>query len=958
MKNFESIVLTSVVTSELAPALATCQQSYWQRFNESSPEVVEQLSAQQINHYKYAFTLSDFIFTQISSTPLWALELLEIDFTKTVDFKTLLSASIEQCTSEDELMRCLRLFRRKYLTAIAIADLCQKTPLPISLVNLSELADCLIEGALNWLSTYCKSLWGTPQNSLGEEQPLLVYAMGKLGGKELNFSSDIDLIFAYPESGETVGHRRALDNQQYFIRLGQKLINALNQVTADGFVFRVDMRLRPFGDSGPLVMSFAGLENYYQDQGRDWERYAMLKARLIGDSCYHDKLSTMLRPFVYRRYIDFSVIESFRRMKLMISQEARRRQLQQNIKLGAGGIREIEFIVQVFQLIRGGREAELQQRSLLKALPLLTQYDCISGASEQVLRQAYDFLRRSENAIQAFNDQQTQQLPDDELNQARLSHYMGCSDWQDYLGQCYRHMELVNSEFNLLIGEESEQSNEADEHWVTFWHANWEDEEAIEWLEQAQPSWPCARINHLVKHFKLDANKRSIGQRGQIILDKLLPVLLDLLTSEVEPEITLERTLLVLSKITTRTAYLELLYENAPAFKQLLKLCRASEWIAEYLAKFPILLDELIDPKLLYAIPELSSYSWQIKEALMRIPEDDLEAQMEGLRQFKQVKQLKIAAADITGILPVMKVSDHLTALAQAIVDEVVNMAWQQMVHRYGQPKSTVGSMDKKFAVIGYGKLGGIELGYGSDLDLVFVHNCKDEETDGQKCISSLHFYLKLAQRIQHLFNTRTASGILYEADMRLRPSGDSGLMVVHIDSFNKYLHEEAWTWEHQALVRARFICGDEKLNAEFNDIRNNILQLKREQNLVANDVAKMRERMRNHLDKSSEQYFDIKQCVGGLADIEFLAQYLVLAHAHKMPNLTEFTDNVRIFEALITVGLLTQEKGQELINSYCALRDLGHSLILQNKATLVDVDKMQKQRETVSAIWNEYLGS
>ncbi|TRX54070.1 bifunctional [glutamate--ammonia ligase]-adenylyl-L-tyrosine phosphorylase/[glutamate--ammonia-ligase] adenylyltransferase [Thalassomonas sp. M1454] len=946
------------LTSELAPVLQNCQQSYWQRFSESSPETVEQLSNEQINLYKYAFTLSDFVFTQISTYPEWALDLLSTDLTEPVDFKGLLSASIEECKTEDELMRCLRLFRRKYLTAIAIADLCHKTPLETSLSNLSSLADCLIEGALNWLSIYCKSLWGTPQNSLGEEQSLLVYAMGKLGGKELNFSSDIDLIFAYPDTGETVGHRRALDNQQYFTRLGQKLINALNQVTADGFVFRVDMRLRPFGDSGPLVMSFSAIENYYQDQGRDWERYAMLKARLIGNSIYHNQLSTMLRPFVYRRYIDFSVIESFRRMKLMISQEARRRQLQNNIKLGAGGIREIEFIVQVFQLIRGGREAQLQQRSLLKALPLLTKYDCISSESEQVLRQAYDFLRHSENAIQAFNDQQTQQLPDEELNQARLSHYMACDNWQDYLSKCHGHMELVNSEFNLLIGEESEQSNDADEHWVTYWHADWQDEEAINWIEQSQANWPCERIHHLIKHFKLDAKKRSIGQRGRIILDKLVPVLLGLLVDENDPEITLERTLLVLSRITTRTAYLELLYENAPAFKHLLKLCRASEWIAEYLAKFPILLDELIDPKLLYALPELNNYSWQIKEALMRIPEDDLEAQMEGLRQFKQVKQLKIAAADITGILPVMQVSDHLTALAQATTDEVVNMAWQQMVHRYGQPKSTIGSTDKKFAVLGYGKLGGIELGYGSDLDLVFVHNCPNDETDGQKCISSMQFYLKLAQRIQHLFNTRTASGILYEADMRLRPSGDSGPMVVHIDSYQKYLQQEAWTWEHQALVRARFICGDEQLHHEFNRIRKSILQQQREQNVLADEVVKMRERMREHLDKSTEQTFDIKQCKGGLADIEFLAQYLVLANSHAVPNLTEFTDNVRIFEGLITDNLLSQEQGDELISSYCSLRDLGHSLVLQNKAATVDNENMLKERENVSTIWNEYLGN
>lgn len=937
------------------------QSSHFSRFAENAPEVLQSLTVEQITLLKHAFAMSDFVAEGLISKPHWVADVISknlFNFTEVIDAKAYIFAQIKHCQTEDELHQVLRQLRNKFLIAMAIADLCLKCELKVSLANLSNLADILIEAALTWLSTYCQSLWGQPQNGDGIEQPLLVYGMGKLGGKELNFSSDIDLIFVYPEGGVTHGARRSIDNQQFFTRLGQKLISALDQVTKDGFVYRVDMRLRPFGDSGPLVLSFAGIENYYQDQGRDWERYAMLKARLIGDHTYQQQLNDLLRPFVYRRYIDFSVIESFRKMKMMIAQEARRRQLQQNIKLGEGGIREIEFIAQVFQLIRGGRIPELQQRSLLTALTLLVKHDCIEEGSSKVLLKAYYFLRRSENAIQAFNDQQTQQLPTDEKNQARLCQYLGFEQWDEYLTQCQQHMQAVNHEFSLLIGEDNEKTNSVNQHWVTLWLANWDTEESISWILKLQPKWPAEKINKQLVNFKAEVQKRSIGNRGRLVIDKLMPVIIEQLTEEPEPAITFERTLQVLAKIITRTAYLELLYENPPAFKQLLKLCRASAWISDYLSKFPILLDELIDPKILYAIPLLSDYKTKLTEHIMRIPEDDLEAQMEGLRQFKQSKQLKVAAADITGILPVMKVSDHLTAIAEAIIEEVVNMAWQQMVHRYGQPNSTLGTNDKGFAVIGYGKLGGFELGYGSDLDLVFVHNReKDDVTSGEKSISASHFYLKMAQRILHLFNTRTANGILYEADMRLRPSGNSGLMAVHINTFEHYQKTDAWTWEHQALVRARIVYGEAKLADDFARIRHNILATERNSGELRDDVVKMRIRMRDHLDKSSSDVIDIKQSVGGLADIEFLAQFLVLNNASKKPQLTTFPDNVRIFELLQQHQLISAEEEAHLVSSYCELRNSGHALVLQSLPTQIGEQQLLKEREQVSLIWHKYLG-
>ncbi|MDN3651943.1 bifunctional [glutamate--ammonia ligase]-adenylyl-L-tyrosine phosphorylase/[glutamate--ammonia-ligase] adenylyltransferase [Thalassotalea ponticola] len=952
--------MTQPVKVSLPDQLVSKYEGYYQRLNDCAVEVVQGLTTKQLEQLKQLFALSDFAAEHLLRQPdLIHLLLAELgpDFVNKVDIQQQVASEVMACQSEADLHRTLRLLRNKYMCAIAYADLCLNAPLVNCMANLSHLADSLIDAANQWLTAYCQQLWGVPVSLEGQIQPLLIYGMGKLGGQELNFSSDIDLIFCFPQNGETQGARRSIDNQTFFTKLGQKLIAALDQVTVDGFVYRVDMRLRPFGASGPLVLSFAAMESYYQEQGRDWERYAMLKARLIGNSDYHQALSNLLRPFVYRRYIDFSVIDSLRQMKMLIAQEARRRQLDDNIKLGIGGIREVEFIVQVFQLMRGGRIKALQQRNLLKALPLLVEFECLTDTSAERLKHAYAFLRRSENAIQAFADQQTQQLPNDEINRQRLCCVMGFADWDEYYQTCKHHMQAVHHEFGLLIGEENSACESTKEHWQTLWQANWQVQQACEFIASYQPHWPATDIYKALQNFQLDVNKRGLGNRGRVILDKLMPVLLQLLEGESQPLVTLHRVLQVLTKIATRTVYLELLLENLPAFNQLLSLCRSSAWIAEYLAKYPLLLDELIDPKLLVDIPTLDEYQRSFAEHMMRIPEDDLEMQMESIRQLNHAKQLKIAAADITGILPVMKVSDHLTAIAQATIAMVVDMAWQQMVHRYGQPNCSLGSNDKRFAVLGYGKLGGIELGYGSDLDLVFIHRSDPNDvTNGEKSIASSQFYLKLAQRIMHLFNTRTASGILYEVDLRLRPSGDSGLMVVHVDTFEHYQNQDAWTWEHQALTRARFVCGDETLEQRFKEIRHAVLCLPREPQKLAADVIDMRRKMRAHLDKSNDSVIDIKQGPGGLADIEFFAQFMILQHSHNYPKLTEYSDNVRMFSSLAEQGLISEQQANGLIDAYCTLRHLGHSLTLQNQALVIDHRQLSELCEVVEQCWRHYL--
>jgi len=947
---------------EISSILQKQADKSWQKFSELHPQYVHHLSTEQLADFKQALMLSDFIFNSALQAPDLVVELFtteQVYCLNCPDYQTMLTQLLDSCADENALHRILRRFRLQEMVRIAVADLVLNIPLDNSLERLSVLADTLIMGALDWLTIFCQQQWGTPKSSDNQQiMPLIVYGMGKLGGKELNFSSDIDLIFTYPQRGETVGARRSLDNQQFFTRLGQKLITALHQKTADGFVYRVDMRLRPFGESGPLVMSFTAMEDYYQEQGRDWERYAMLKARLLGDSPYHQELSDMLRPFVYRRYIDFSVIDSLRRMKMMIAQEVRRKNLVNNIKLGAGGIREIEFIVQVFQLIRGGRVKQFQQRQLLVVLPVLVSEGELSYDSKTVLEKAYRFLRRVENIIQALNDKQSQTLPDSELDQARILQVMGFESWPDFIAVLNMHMAGVHQEFISLIGEESPNHQAQDEHWITLWHSKWQDEECIDWIEQAVDFWHAPAIWQALKDFRENITKRSIGNRGRHVVDQLIPLLLCHLQQAKAAELTLQRILIVFNKISTRTAYLELLFENEGALKHLIRLCRASQWVAEHIAAYPILLDELIDPKLLNNPPALSDYSLELREIMLRVPEEDVEAQMDTLRQFKQAQQLRIAAADIVDVLPLMKVSDHLTALAQAIIAEVINLAWQQMSLRYGVPESTIVHDDKGFAVIGYGKLGGRELSYSSDLDLVFLHCSTPEDvTNGNKQVLASVFYMKLAQRIMHIFNTRMASGILYELDMRLRPSGNSGLLVVHFNTFAQYQQEDAWTWEHQALVRTRVVYGNDNITQKFNQLRQKILALPREQEKLISDVIEMRNKMRNHLDKSDKSDIDIKQGLGGLVDIEFLAQFLVLKNSHQHIEVAKYSDNVSIFSQLNLVGVLDDEQREVLTQTYCQLRDQGHRAALQDKQLLLDESKFQQTTGDIIDIWQKFLG-
>ncbi|MDW6002969.1 bifunctional [glutamate--ammonia ligase]-adenylyl-L-tyrosine phosphorylase/[glutamate--ammonia-ligase] adenylyltransferase [Vibrio mangrovi] len=946
---------------QLPSELKELSRLNYQRLTEKHP-VILSWPASLKQQLEYVLGLSDFLFEVLMRDEQLCEAFPSMIQSKSREsgYRQQLQQALSAETDETLGELLLRRLRNREMFYIAWRDFLADWSLQESLSHLSELAEALIFETYQWQYSLCCQLWGTPVNQAGEAQPMLIIGMGKLGGGELNFSSDIDLIFAYPENGETAGTRRSLANAQFFTRLGQRIIKSLDQQTAEGFCYRVDMRLRPFGDSGPLVMSFAALEDYYQEQGRDWERYAMVKARVMGREMYpcYQELRQMLRPFVFRRYIDFSAIQSLRRMKSMIQSEVRRRGLVNNIKLGAGGIREIEFIVQSFQLIRGGREPSLRKRGLLETLDAVLELDLLGTTEVDHLRDAYLFLRRLENLLQALADKQTQTLPDDEISQQRLVTALEMESWEILLQTVHSHMDRVHRVFGTLIGHEEEnEETPVEPVYQELWDMADRPEVVADILQKDLSFATESNIADALLQFKSELAKKTLGPRGREVMNHLMPKVFQTVFNHPDAQFGFPRVLYLLQRIATRTTYLELLDEHPAALAQLTRLCTASPMISEQLARYPILLDELLDPHQLYHPIPLDEYRVELRDFLARIPQDDMEQQMEGLRQFKQICLLRIAAADIAEVLPVMKVSDHLTYLAEAIVEAVVNQAWEQLKEKYGEPTHLRQRNGKGFAVIGYGKVGGWELGYNSDLDLVFMHDCPaDVYTDGQKEIDGRQFYLRLAQRIIHIFSARTPSGILYEVDMRLRPSGASGLLVTPVSAFAEYQHQEAWTWEHQALVRARMIYGDELLAEAFMETRHQVLSLARDESVLKQEVIDMREKMRQHLSEKKPGRFMIKQDRGGITDIEFLAQYLVLCYSNRYPELARWSDNVRIFESLMHVGLMSQEQMLALTRAYTTMRDQIHRRNLLNLDADVSQEKLSAEREAVIQAWQQWL--
>jgi glutamate-ammonia-ligase adenylyltransferase len=976
-----SLPLLAELPAVLLPLVTRARQSWRSALESLTDEARRQFQAWpegRLLAFDRVCAASDFVADQVSRDPLMLLDLaetgeLERSF-QPGELLGQLANAVVQAASDDELGRNLRRQRTRQQVRIIWRDLTRQADLVETCRDLSDMADGCIDLAYKWLyERHCQQ-FGTPTGRrTGELQQMVILGMGKLGAIELNLSSDIDLIFAYPEGGETQGVKRPLDNQEFFIRLGQRLIKALDPVTVDGFVFRVDMRLRPYGSSGALVLSFNALEQYYQDQGRDWERYAMIKARVVGgDQQKGSELLDMLRPFVYRRYLDFSAIEALRTMKQLIQQEVRRKGMAENIKLGSGGIREVEFIAQAFQLIHGGRDLSLQQRPLLKVLKTLEGQGYLPAAVIDELREGYQFLRYTEHAIQALADRQTQMLPDDPQDQARIAFMMGFADWTTFHGQLMYWRGRVEWHFRQVIADPDEEEGQQDHgeeivggEWLPLWEESQNEESACLQLQEGGFADATKALKNL-SNLRGSSQLRSMQRLGRERLDAFIPRLLAQAVEHDNPDLVLERVLPLVEAVARRSAYLVLLTENPGALRRLLTLCAASPWIAEQIARFPLLLDELLNEGRLFSPPQALELAAELRERLTRIPEDDLEQQMEALRHFKLAHRLRVAASEITGSLPLMKVSDYLTWLAEAILEQVLALAWRHTVARHGAPRRPDGSLcDPGFVIVGYGKVGGIELGHGSDLDLVFIHDGDPQaETDGAKPIDGAQFFTRLGQRIIHLITTQTNSGQLYEVDMRLRPSGAAGLLVSSLGAFSRYQENEAWTWEHQALVRARVLVGSTDVGRQFEAVRASVLGRERDLQKLRQEVSEMRTKMRDNLGtrataagKAANAFeptsrFDLKQDAGGIVDIEFMVQYAALAWSREHPALLRFTDNIRILEGLEEAGLMAAADAGLLREAYKAYRSAAHRQALQNDPGVVAGDHFATERREVMRIW------
>ena len=873
-------------------------------------------------------------------------------------FDKALRESIDACHDEAESMRCLRIFRRRETVRAAWRDLAGWSSLDETLGHMSELADVSIQAAVAFAHQRLAMNHGEPLNADSEPQSLLVLGMGKLGGFELNFSSDIDLIFLYPESGTTSGSR-SISNEQFFQRLGQSVIRMLDKVTEDGFVFRVDMRLRPFGESGPLVMSLAAFEAYLQQHGRPWERYAFIKARPVtGSAADMELFRQILRPFVYRRYLDYGVFETLRDMKQMIEVEAGQESLTTDIKRGRGGIREIEFITQCFQLLRGGADPSLRDTALQVVLPRLTVTRQLQSRAVDELVSAYRFLRTVENRLQEWRDQQVHSLPQGDTERSRLAYAMGFNDWNSLMVEIDRQRDCVEGLFaKQFAGADSDGDGASDENLRALWAQRLESNVSIELLASQGYENPQRARDLLDALFRASFVKR-LDVAGRRRLDHLMPAVIQEAGAHKRSVTVLQRLIMVIEAVGLRSAYLALLNENRTALRRLADVCSRSEFLARQVADHPLLLDELIDPDISDRLPTRASLEKALAERMAAIPDDELEGQMDALRQFQRSAVFLVAVADLGGSLPLMKVSDHLTGIAEVVLDCCVAMARRDMIARHGTPRLHNGQ-EAGFAVVAYGKMGGIELGYGSDLDLVFVHDSDGDAgmTDGSRPLDTGHFFARMSRRVVHLLSTQTSSGLLYEVDMRLKPSGKGGLLVTSLKAFETYQRQTAWTWEHQALLRARAVAGEDSVRGKFEAIRRQILCSCVRQEELRRDIVEMRERMYRERGAGEQSGFDIKKDRGGITDIEFLVQFLVLNSVARHPQLVEYSDVIRQLESLVAEDMIDKSEAAILRETWLAYRSRVHHLALAHRSERVDESEFCNERKEVGLLWHKYLG-
>jgi len=870
-----------------------------------------------------------------------------------------IEASLAATEDEREMMHCLRYARNQAMLHIAFRDLAGWAALNEVMSSLTNTAIALLSAALARTYDLLAARHGMPLGSAsGEAQQLIILGMGKLGGGELNFSSDVDLIFCYPENGQSSG-TKPLSNQEFFTRQTKLLIKLLTTQTADGFVCRVDTRLRPNGDSGPLCLSFNAMDNYYQLHGRDWERYAFIKASVVaGNQDKGKQLLSSLRPFIYRKYLDFSAIESIRDMKEMIEHELQRKKvIRRNIKLGPGGIREIEFIAQAHQLIRGGRDPQLQQQSLLPVLDQLHASTLISTDEFETLTDGYQFLRRCENRLQMYADQQTHSLPKNSLQQLILARAMNYADWPTFHRLLQLHMLAIHEIFHaLFISTADPETSTPTRSLAHLWSNVLNEKAACQALRDNHYKKPDALFSRL-QAFRNGSLYSSLSASASSRLDRLLPVLLyevgDIATDTDE---TIFRCLALLTAIVRRPVYLSLLLDNEAIRHQLIRLTAASPYASVLIQRYPILLDDLLTG---YSLGDFNreALTADLKKRLQTTEHDDLEQQMGLLREFNHSKLLAVASLDISARLTASETGRSLSAIAEACTRESLDISMQGIIAKHGTLENS-DPAKVPFCIIAYGKLGSQELGFGSDLDLVFVSaNMADSvKTSGPRKVFAAQFFARIGQRLVHIMSTLTPAGRLYEVDMRLRPSGTSGPLVTSIGRLQRYHREEAWTWEHQALVRARAIAGDQGLAEIFYALRKEILCRYRDETKLRIDIVNMREKMRRAKNTSDGNKFDLKQGHGGIVDIEFMVQYMVLRWAHEYPQLTRHTETMALLDALKNLELLEPKTHRVLTGAFSGWLEKSYQLKLNERQAIIQTEAANTLSRQVTKIWSTML--
>ncbi|TCJ13618.1 bifunctional [glutamate--ammonia ligase]-adenylyl-L-tyrosine phosphorylase/[glutamate--ammonia-ligase] adenylyltransferase [Parasulfuritortus cantonensis] len=834
---------------------------------------------------------------------------------------------------EDTLKQRLRDLRQRVMAVIIVRDLAGQADLTEVTRTCTDLAEVAFAEACAWHHRDLAEIHGEPLDARGRPQKLIVVGMGKLGGRELNVSSDVDPIFVYPEDGETSGPRR-IASHEFFVRLGRRLINSIGETNHHGFVFRVDMRLRPYGDEGPLVSSFAMLENYFYTQAREWERYAWIKARpLTGERL--DELEALRRPFVFRKYLDFGAFAAMRDLHAQIRREVARKDKTDNVKLGPGGIREIEFIAQVFQLVRGGQTPSLQVRP---TRAILTQLAALHLLPERVageLEAAYILLRNVEHRLQYRDDQQTQQLPHAPEERLRLARALGYADWEGFEAHLNTVRRKVAGQFEQVFG--APQEDQSGHPLSGLRHLPPEAARAhLDELGYTDSAAALDRLRALIGGSRY-AGLPAVNKNA---LDGLLPPLIEVAAGQPNPDDTLARILTLLEAIARRAPYLLLLQEYPQTLTQVARIVGASPWAAQYLTGQPYLLDELLDPRALMAAPDWDLKRDELRDRLAAY-DGDLERKMDVLRHFKQSETFRLLAQDLAGMWTLEHLSDQLAALADLVLAQTLELVWADLPRKHRDRPA--------FAVIAYGKLGGKELGYASDLDIVFLYD--DPHPDAQD------LYARLGKRMNTWMTTLTAAGILYETDLRLRPDGASGLLVSSVEAFDDYQHQHAWTWEHQALTRARYSCGDAAVGTRFAAIREAILCLPRDPAKLRADVLEMRQKMHDG-HPNTGPLFDLKHDSGGVVDVEFAVQYLILAHSARHPGLTANRGNIALLGVAGELGLIPADIAAAAADAYRELRRRQHQVKLQGaEHARLPVEEVAEATAAVRALWRAVFG-